>query len=151
MALLTPREAAHRLGIGYSTLKQWIYEGSVRTSRTRGGHHRIQDTEVERLLAGGARHTSGRGTRPVSPRTAPAIVALSPRNQLPGLVEEVRMDGLLAQVRLRVGEHLLTAVITRDAVESLRLRRGQRAIALVKSTEVMIAVEPTPAARRRSR
>ena len=51
MATLTVRQAAERLGIGYSTLKHWIYRGSVRTTRTAGGHHRIAEAEVERLLA----------------------------------------------------------------------------------------------------
>jgi molybdopterin-binding protein len=139
--VLTPREAARRLGIGYSTLKQWIYQGSVRTTRTRGGHHRIQETEVERLLAGGDAPTPPPARRRSS-ASSPAVVALSPRNQLPGIIEEVRTDGLLAQVRLRVGDYVITAVITKDAVESLRLRRGQPAIALIKSTEVMIGCEP---------
>ena len=51
MSLLTVRQAAARLGVGYSTVKQWIYKGSVRTVRTDGGHYRIADAEVERLLA----------------------------------------------------------------------------------------------------
>jgi len=55
----------------------------------------------------------------------------------------VRVDGLLAQVRLRVGDQTLTAVITADAVRALKLRRGQDAIAIVKSTEVMIATPVT--------
>jgi molybdopterin-binding protein len=67
------------------------------------------------------------------------LVAISGRNQLRGIVEEIRSDGLLAQVRLRIGDQRLTAVITRDAVEELKLRRGDEAIAIVKSTEVMIA------------
>ena len=50
MTLLTVRQAASRLGIGYSTLKQWIYQGRVRTTQTAGGHHRIADTEIERTL-----------------------------------------------------------------------------------------------------
>jgi molybdopterin-binding protein len=54
-------------------------------------------------------------------------------------VEEVRVDGLLAQVRLRVGDQRLTAVITADAVQALGLRRGDDALAIIKSTEVMIA------------
>ena len=49
--LITPREAAHRLGVSYPTVKQWIYKGSMRTRRTAGGHHRDPDTEIERLLA----------------------------------------------------------------------------------------------------
>jgi molybdopterin-binding protein len=52
---------------------------------------------------------------------------------------------LLAQVRLRVGDQSLTAVITRDAVSVLKLRRGDDALAIIKSTEVMIAKEMVPA------
>ena len=137
--LLTAREAAARLGVGYTTLKQWIYKGAVRTSRTAGGHYRIADGEVERLLA-------QQGPSPGRPAVAQAaprgtIVALSGRNQLRGVVEEVRVEGLLAQVRLRIGDQRLTAVITRDAIEELHIRRGDVATAIVKATEVMIARE----------
>ena len=69
------------------------------------------------------------------------LVALSGRNQLRGVIEEVRVEGLLAQVRLRIGDQRLTAVITRDAVDELKLTRGQAALAVIKSTEVMIARE----------
>lgn len=133
MELLTPRQAARRLGVSYPTLKQWIYKGSIRTRHTAGGHHRIPDTEIDRLLA-----KSGRPL-PKAKRRGGAIVALSGRNQLRGIVEEVRLDGLLAQVTLRVGDQRLTAVITRDAIDELKLKRGDDALAVVKSTEVMIA------------
>ncbi len=69
------------------------------------------------------------------------IVVLSGRNRLRGFVDEVRLDGLMAQVKLRIGDQTLTAVITRDAVEELKLRRGDDALAIIKSTEVMIARE----------
>ena len=46
---------------------------------------------------------------------------------------------MLAQVRLRIGDQALTAVITRDAVQELKLRRGEEAVAVIKATEVMIA------------
>jgi molybdopterin-binding protein len=138
MTLLTVRQAAARLGVGYSTLKHWIYEGRVRTRVTSGGHHRIADTEVDRLLA----PTTAAGARATAPeRAAGLIVAISGRNQLRGYVDEVRVEGLLAQVRLRIGDQTLTAVITRDAVEELRLKRGDEALAIVKATEVMIARE----------
>jgi excisionase family DNA binding protein len=51
--LLTVRAAADRLGVAYSTLKQWIYDGSIRTTKTRGGHHRIAESEVQRQLIAG--------------------------------------------------------------------------------------------------
>jgi molybdopterin-binding protein len=137
MTLLTVREAAGRLGVGYSTLKQWIYQGRVRTTRTPGGHHRVAESELDRLQAGRGRAPSRRRSR----ARRGVIVSLSGRNQLRGFIDEVRVDGLLAQVRLRVGDQTLTAVITRDAVAELKLRRGDEALAIVKATEVMIARE----------
>jgi molybdopterin-binding protein len=139
MSLLTVRAAAERLGIGYSTLKQWIYQGRIRTTSTPGGHHRIAEAEVERLIAGQTPvrgKDSRAGGRPVG-----LIIALSGRNRLRGFVEEVRLDGLLGQVRLRIGDQTLTAVITSDALQELKLRRGDDALAIIKSTEVMIARE----------
>jgi molybdopterin-binding protein len=137
MTLLTVRQAAERLGVGYSTLKHWIYEGRVRTRVTSGGHHRIAEAEVDRLLA----PTAAAAPRAADHERPGSIVSISGRNQLRGYVDEVRVEGLLAQVRLRIGDQTLTAIITRDAVEELKLRRGDEALAVVKSTEVMIARE----------
>jgi molybdopterin-binding protein len=137
MKLLTVRTAADRLGIGYSTLKQWIYQGRVRTTTTAGGHHRITETEIDRLLAP---QSSGKAQVRRSDDVG-YIVALSGRNRLRGFVDEVRSEGLLGQVRLRIGDQFLTAVITSDAIQELKLRRGDDAVAIIKSTEVMIARE----------
>ena len=126
---LTVRAAADRLGVGYSTLKRWVHSGLVRTTRTEGGHHRVSSTEIERLLA--KQQPESRGNqRPVA-EVDESIVGLSARNRLHGFIEEVRVDGLLAQVRLRVGDQTLTAVITSDAVQVLKLKRGDDAIAIV--------------------
>src|SRR5690349_20020193 len=137
MTQLTVRAAAARLGVGYSTLKQWIYQGRVRTTQTAGGHHRISDAEIDRLTT---RSTPDK--KPTSrAATTGLIVALSGRNRLRGFVDEVRSDGLLGQVRLRIGDQTLTAVITGDAIHEMKLRRGDDAVAIIKSTEVMIARE----------
>jgi molybdopterin-binding protein len=136
MALVTVRAAAKQLGVGYSTLKRWVHSGRVRTTRTAGGHHRLAESEIERLVA------TQQPDAPVRARPADVdelIGGLSARNRLHGFIEEVRVDGLLAQVRLRIGDQSLTAVITADAVRALKLRRGDDAMAIVKSTEVMIA------------
>jgi molybdopterin-binding protein len=139
MTLITPRVAADRLGVSYSAFKQWIYRGAVRTVRTSGGHHRVPQAEIDRLLV-----EHGSATAPSSRhrRTSGVLVSLSGRNQLRGVVEEVRVSGLLAQVRLRIGDQQLTAVITRDAVDELKLRRGEPALAVIKATDVMVAREP---------
>lgn len=142
MAQMTVRAAADQLGVAYSTLKRWIRDGSVRTTVTEGGHHRVSDAELERLLARAQPDVKR------APATPPeeSLEGLSARNRLHGFIDEVRIDGLLAQVRMRVGGQPLTAVITADAVRALRLRRGDEALAIVKSTEVMIARAAHPAA-----
>ena len=136
MALYTVRAAAEKLGVAYSTLKRWVHSGHVRTSRTEGGHHRIADSEIDRLLA---RQQPERRRRTSIADGDEALEGLSARNRLHGFIDEVRIDGLLAQVRMRVGDLSLTAVITADAVRALKLRRGDDALAIIKSTEVMIA------------
>ena len=150
MALHTVRAAAEQLGVAYSTLKRWVHTGHVRTTRTEGGHHRISDNEIDRLLA---RQQPESRRRRASTDSDESLEGLSARNRLHGFIDEVRIDGLLAQVRMRVGDQSLTAVITADAVRALKLRRGDDALAIVKSTEVMIAraggaVAPRKRARR---
>ena len=139
MAQLTVRAAALRLGVGYSTLKQWIYQGRVRTTQTAGGHHRVPESEIDRLTT--RKEPDKKATARGSGAASGLIVALSGRNRLHGFVDEVRADGLLGQVRLRIGDQTLTAVITADAIQELKLRRGDDAVAIIKSTEVMIARE----------
>src|SRR5258706_4263301 len=102
MALLTERAAAERMGIGYSTLKQWIHQGKIRTTQTAGGHHRLSEAEIDRLLARQSPPGRPQSRREKGPTGL--IVALSGRNRLRGFVEEVRIDGLLGQVRLRSGD-----------------------------------------------
>src|SRR5947207_1318420 len=136
--LIRVGEAAARLGVSSQTLKQWIYKGTVRTVQTAGGHHRISPAEVERFLS----RNNPRRPRASRPARGPIVLAaLSGRNQLRGIIEEVRTDGLMGQIRLRIGDQTLTAIITRDAIDSLRLKKGDEALAVIKSTEVMVARE----------
>lgn len=131
MELYRPQEAAELLGISYPTLKQWIYTGKVRSVKTPGGHHRIPRTEVERL-------SGTKRVRKTTPRRAVGLEAISGRNKLLGTVSAVKFDGLLAQVTIDVGGQSITSIITRDSCEELGLRKGVRAFALIKATEVMV-------------
>ena len=148
MALHTVRAAAEQLGVAYSTLKRWVHTGHVRTIRTEGGHHRISDNEIDRLLA--RQQPESRRRRTVTD-VDESLEGLSARNRLHGFIDEVRIDGLLAQVRMRVGDQSLTAVITADAVRALKLRRGDDALAIIKSTEVMIARAGNAGSQRKRR
>jgi len=147
MALMTVRAAAEKLGVGYSTMKRWIGDGRVRTTLTEGGHHRISDAEIDRLTAHSQPAGKARAARPAE--YDDTLAGLSARNRLFGFIEEVRVDGLLAQVRLRVGNQTLTAVVTSDAIHALKLKRGDDALAVIKSTEVMIAKPGGANGRRR--
>ena len=129
--LLAPREAANILGISYPTLKQWIYRGKLKTAKTPGGHHRVPESEIDRLIP----IKLQRGD--VASRRG-GFRKISGRNQLIGRVLEVKFSGLLAQVRMMIGEQQITAIITADAAKEMRLKPGERAAALIKSTEVMI-------------
>jgi molybdopterin-binding protein len=129
--LLPPREAANILGISYPTLKQWIYRGKLKTAKTPGGHHRVPESEIDRLIP----KSFDRGDL-LSRRTN--YRKISGRNQLIGRVIAVKFSGLLAQITLAIGEQHITSIITADAAKEMRLKPGERAAALVKSTEVMI-------------
>lgn len=129
--LLPPREAANILGISYPTLKQWIYRGKIKTAKTPGGHHRVPESEIDRMIPTKLRR-GDIASRRLNFRK------ISGRNQLIGRVLEIKYSGLLAQVRLSIGEQQITAIITADAAKEMRLKPGDRAAALVKSTEVMI-------------
>ena len=129
--LLAPREAANILGISYPTLKQWIYHDKIKTAKTPGGHHRVPESEIDRLLP----RKLERGD--IANRRG-NLRKISGRNQLIGRVVALKFSGLLAQVTLAVGEQHITSIITADAAKELRLKVGDRAAALIKSTEVMI-------------
>ena len=129
--LLAPREAANILGISYPTLKQWIYRDKIKTAKTPGGHHRVPESEIDRLIPKNLKRgdiQTRRGN----------FRKISGRNQLIGRVLAIKYSGLLAQVTMSIGEQHITAIITADAAKEMRLKPGERAAALIKSTEVMI-------------
>lgn len=128
--LVTVREAARMLGVSYPTLKQWIYRRKVRSVKTAGGHHRIPRSELDRFL-----HRLG---KPAGPERRQEFRRISGRNQLVGRITELRVEGLMAQVRVSIGGQEITSIITADAAREMGLEVGQTAAALVKSTEVMI-------------
>jgi len=63
---------------------------------------------------------------------------LSARNQLPGTVEQVHLGEIMARIVVKVGEHMIESVITRQSAEELALKKGDSVHVVIKSTEVMI-------------
>ena len=115
----TAGEAARRLGISLDTLRRWDRQGRIRTRRDSANRRVVPATEIDRLR-GRSNHE------------------LSARNRLVGVVREVKVDGLLAQVELEAGPHRIVSVITSEAAEQLGLAPGVPATAVVKATSVLI-------------
>ena len=121
---LTLGEAAKAVGVSVDTLRRWDRAGKLATVRDERNRRRVPAAEVERLAA--------------RPRRAPAGDGLSARNHFPGVVRSVEADGVMALVELEAGPFLVTAAVTRDAVEELGLVPGVAATATVKATSVMV-------------
>jgi molybdopterin-binding protein len=117
-------DAARAIGVSADTLRRWERAGKLRTTRDGANRRRVPRDEVERLTRRPARHAAGD--------------SLSARNRFPGLVRSVEVDGVMALVEIEAGPHLITAAVTRDAVEELRLAPGVRVTAAVKATSVML-------------
>jgi len=116
----TASEAAQALGISLDTLRRWDRQGRIRVARDSANRRVVSAREIRRL-------------RGDTDRT------LSARNRLEGVVREVKVEGLLAEVELDVTRGgRLVAVITRESAESLGLVPGMSARAVVKATSVMV-------------
>jgi molybdopterin-binding protein len=116
----TVAEAARALGISIDTLRRWDRSGRIRTQRDAANRRLVPASEIERLKG-------AEGDR------------MSARNHFRGVVRDVKVDGLLAQVEIDVTEPArVVAIITRDAAEELGLKPGMGAAAVVKATSVMV-------------
>ena len=116
--------AAKALGVSPDTLRRWDASGKLRTARDARNHRRVPVSEIERLSSRPARHRTG--------------AAISARNRMTGVVRSVERDGVMALVELQAGPFLITAAVTRDSVDELKLEEGVEATATVKATSVMI-------------
>jgi molybdopterin-binding protein len=125
---LTVGEAAEAIGVSVDTLRRWERAGKLRTHRDERNRRMVSIAEVRRHTRRPERHkTGGHG---------------SARNRLTGTVRSVEVDGVMGLVELQAGPFLVTAAITRDSVQELRLAPGVEATAVVKATSVMIERGP---------
>jgi molybdopterin-binding protein len=115
-------EAARTLGISLDTLRRWDSQGRIKTRRDPSNRRIVPAKEIERLR-GGARTEHH----------------VSARNRFSGIVSDVKVEGLMAQVEMVITEPaVLTAIVTADAVAELGLKRGNHIVAVIKSTSVMV-------------
>jgi molybdopterin-binding protein len=125
--LVSLGEAARMIGVSADTLRRWDRAGKLKTTRDERNRRLVSLAEVRRLGGQPERH---------QPEDQ-----LSARNRFPGVVRSVEVDGVMGIVELECGPHLVTAAITRDAIEQLGLEPGSKATAMVKATSVMVIGE----------
>ena len=120
-------EAAAVLGVSADTVRRMIDRGELRSRRTAGGQRVIAAVDVAALLASRA------------PRAdKSALGESSARNHLAGVVTRVVKDRVAAQVEVQAGPYRLVSLLTREAVDELKLAPGVRVVAAVKATNVVI-------------
>lgn len=121
--------AAELIGVSVDTIRRWAADGTLRTTRSRGGQRLVSAAEVRRLI----------GTRR---NAAPdrTIVAQSARNRFPGVVTKIVTDRVAATVEVQSGPHRLLSLLTAEAVRELKLEAGDEVICVVKATNVIVEV-----------
>jgi molybdopterin-binding protein len=117
-------DAARALEVSPDTLRRWERAGKLHTTRDGANRRRVPRGEIERLARRPVRHSAGD--------------RLSARNRFPGVVRSVEIDGVMALVEIEAGPHLVTAAVTRDAVEGVGTAPDVPPSATVKATSVMV-------------
>jgi len=130
-------EAAELLGVSADTVRRWVDAGRLAAGRDAHGHRVIRGVD----LAGFVRSQAGTP----DDRTE----ASSARNRLRGIVTAVVKDTVMAQVDIQAGPFRLVSLMSREAADELDLEVGSVAVAVVKSTTVVVE-RPAPAAKGRT-
>jgi len=120
------REAAELLGVSSDTVRRWVDSGRLVAVPDDQGRRAIDG----RVLAQFAVAAAGDADRPGS--------SSSMRNRFPGIVTKVVRGDVAAQVEVQSGPHRLVSLLTREAVDELDLQEGDRAVAIVKATNVAV-------------
>jgi molybdopterin-binding protein len=121
-------EAAEILGVSDDTVRRWVDTGRIESSKD--GHRTVVDgAELAALAESLADHPDREATR---------AAAVSARNRLAGIVTRVKKDTVMAQVEMVCGPYRMVSLMSTEAADELGLEPGVRALASVKSTNVVI-------------
>ena len=132
MTQMRVREAATFLGVSEDTVRRWIDRGSLAADTDGAGRKVLRGSEVARL----ARELA------VTPELHGAVPS-SARNRFVGLVTDVVMDTVMAQVELQCGPFRVVSLMSSEAARELGLEPGTIASAVVKATHVVVEAEPS--------
>ena len=118
--------AAELLGVSVDTVRRWADDGHLAVLRTSGGQRLVSGADLARLA-------TERAERPGESRAR-----TSARNRFGGLVTRVVADDVMAQVEIQAGPYRVVSLMTREAAEDMGLAPGVEAVAVVKSTNVVV-------------
>lgn len=121
------RDAAVFLGVSDDTVRRWIADGTLESERDASSRTVVDGLALARLARENA----------VLPDD-PSGVGRSARNRFVGLVTDIVMDTVMAQVEIQCGPHRVVSLMSSEAVRELGLELGSVAIAVVKATTVMV-------------
>lgn len=124
-------QVADLVGVSPDTIRRLCDDGSLATTRSKGGHRVIPGPALAEYLS----------STDVAWEPA-ATIAQSARNRFTGIITRVEVDKITALVELRAGPHRIVSLMTAEAVAELGLAPGELAVAAVKSTNVVVEVPP---------
>ena len=124
------REAAELLGVSDDTLRRWADSGKLRTGTDAAGRRVVDGASLARFAQQQA----------APPPESESNTRESARNRFVGLVTRVVRDTVMAQVEMQCGPYRVVSLLSREAADDLELAPGVRAVASVKSTNVVIEV-----------
>jgi molybdopterin-binding protein len=130
VAIFRIREAADLLGVSDDTVRRWADSGRVATTTDGSGRRSIEGAVLARFATELAVSSERHELLPV--------VCESARNRFVGLVTRVVRDTVMAQVEIQAGPHRIVSLLSREAADELRLEPGVLAVAVVKSTNVVV-------------
>lgn len=119
-------EAAELLGVSTDTLRRWTDSGRLRASRDANGHRFVEGADLAAYLSAHGRSDGD------------AASTSSARNRFPGLVTGIKKDTVMAQVEIQAGPFRVVSLLSREAIDDLGLAIGDAAVAVVKSTTVIV-------------
>jgi molybdopterin-binding protein len=120
-------DAAQFLGVSDDTVRRWISNGSLTSVTDSSGRMAIEGRELAAFAKEQARSAAD-----------PSGTSSSARNRFVGLVTAVKTDAVMAQVELQCGPFRVISLLSSEAVEELGLEPGSVAVAVIKSTNVII-------------
>ncbi|MEF2978034.1 TOBE domain-containing protein [Subtercola sp. YIM 133946] len=131
MSQIRIKDAAHYLGVSDDTVRRWIDIGVLKSSKDESGRSTVDGLDLAQLARRNA----------ILPAD-PSDIGRSARNRFVGLVTEIIMDKVMAQVELQCGPHRVVSLMSSEAVRELGLEPGSVAVAVVKATTVIVETPP---------